>query len=252
MAKIAVQFRYLTGLKRDIFRNARLTGSWDSSGRFAQTWSETPMTPGRAEDGCPCFTANVEFDGSEVGKQFRWGVRLDGPTAPNAWGIPTEINDGTSSKRYREFELETAGGTQEFYFTYARRLGARKFFSDGSQQPDLRFSVWAPNARESKSYSASPRMATSPMTATGSTQLVRYSSCTAGRMASGKATSFLTSRRSKARLTCIGLPMPRSRSFTGPTFFRATRSAAAERILNESISPAAPRSSTAPKAAAWL
>ncbi len=45
MTKIAVRFRYLTGLKRDIFRNARLAGSWDSSGRFAQTWSEMPMTP---------------------------------------------------------------------------------------------------------------------------------------------------------------------------------------------------------------
>src|SRR5262249_1287834 len=140
--------RYLTGLKREIFRNARLAGSWDSSGRFAQTWSETPMTPGRAEDGCPCFTASVDFDDSEVGKQFRWGMRLDGPAGPNVWGIPTEINDRMSSERYHEFELQPAGGTQEFYFTYARRLGARKFFSDGGQQPGLRFSVWAPNARD--------------------------------------------------------------------------------------------------------
>ena len=83
MTKIAVRFRYLTGLKRDIFRNARLAGSWDSSGRLAQTWSEVPMTPDTAEDGCPCFTATVDFDDSEIGKQFRWGVRLDGPSAPN-------------------------------------------------------------------------------------------------------------------------------------------------------------------------
>jgi 1,4-alpha-glucan branching enzyme len=147
MTKIAVQFRYLTGLKRDIFRNARLAGSWDSSGRFAQTWSEAPMSPGRAEDGCPCFTAKVAFDDSEVGKKFHWGVRLDAPSGPNLWGIPIEINDGMSAERYREFELQPAVGTQEFYFTYARRLGARKFFSNGAQQPDLRFSVWAPNAR---------------------------------------------------------------------------------------------------------
>jgi 1,4-alpha-glucan branching enzyme len=126
MAKIVIQFRYLTGLKRDIFRNARLAGSWDSSGRFAQTWSETPMTPGSAEDGCPCFTANVLFDDSEVGTRFRWGVRLDGPSGPDLWGIPTEINDRMSSERYREFELQAAGDRQEYYFTYARRLGARK------------------------------------------------------------------------------------------------------------------------------
>jgi len=141
MTKITVQFKYLTGLKRDIFRNARLSGTWDGSGRFAQIWNETPMTPGRAEDGCPCFTADVAFDDSEVGKKFRWGVRLDGPSGPNLWGIPTEINDRMSSERYREFELQPTGGTQEFYFTYARRLGARKFFSNGAQQPDLRFSV---------------------------------------------------------------------------------------------------------------
>jgi hypothetical protein len=29
MADVAVQFRYLTGLKRRIFRNARLVGNWD-------------------------------------------------------------------------------------------------------------------------------------------------------------------------------------------------------------------------------
>ena len=88
------------------------------------------MMPGIAEDGCPCFTATVELDDSEVGKRFRWGVRLDGPSGPNVWGIPTEVNDAASSERYRIFELKPAGSTQreDFYFTYARRLGARKFF----------------------------------------------------------------------------------------------------------------------------
>ena len=49
MAKIAVKFRYLTGLKRQIFTNARLSGSWDSQGKFSATWTQTPMTrwPGR-------------------------------------------------------------------------------------------------------------------------------------------------------------------------------------------------------------
>jgi 1,4-alpha-glucan branching enzyme len=150
MTTTAVQFRYLTGLERDIFRNARLAGSWDSSGRLAQTWSETPMMPGIAEDGCPCFTAAVELDDSEVGKRFGWGVRLDGPSGPNVWGIPTEVNDSISSDRYRIFELKPAGSAQkeDFYFTYARRLGARKFFPNGSGRPDLRFSVWAPNAQD--------------------------------------------------------------------------------------------------------
>jgi len=149
MAKVAVQFRYLTGLKRDMFRHAWLVGSWDSSGRLAPVWSETPMTPGRAEDGCPCFTATVHLDDSDVGKRFRWGVRLDGPSGPNVWGIPTEVNDPNTSERYREFELKPAESpqTEDFYFTYARRLGARKFFSDSSERADLRFAVWTPHAQ---------------------------------------------------------------------------------------------------------
>jgi 1,4-alpha-glucan branching enzyme len=91
MVKIAVRFRYLTGLTRQIFRNARLTGSWDGAGRFSDVWSETPMLAGIAEDGCPCFTATVELDEAGLGARFRWGVRLDSPGAPNVWGVPTEV-----------------------------------------------------------------------------------------------------------------------------------------------------------------
>ena len=150
MAKLAVRFRYLTGLKREIFRNARLAGSWDAAGRYSQAWTDTPMAPGRAEDGCPCFTATIELDGTGVGTQFCWGVILDGPQGANLWGIPTEINDMTSADRYRTFTLAADGssGNQDFYFTYARRLGARKVFRDGSGPPGLRFSVWAPNAQK--------------------------------------------------------------------------------------------------------
>ncbi|HEY1858985.1 MAG TPA: alpha-amylase family glycosyl hydrolase, partial [Gemmataceae bacterium] len=149
MATVPVLFRYLTGLKRCLFRNARLAGSWDNSGRFAPVWSETPMTPGVAEDGCSSFTATVDFDAGEIGKRFCWGVRLDCPSGANIWGIATEINDVNSTERFREFELkaDSDSAPQEFYFTYARRMGARKYFSIGSTTPDLRFAVWAPNAR---------------------------------------------------------------------------------------------------------
>ena len=39
MATIPVKFTYLTGLKREIFRNARLTGSWDENGRIVSELS---------------------------------------------------------------------------------------------------------------------------------------------------------------------------------------------------------------------
>jgi 1,4-alpha-glucan branching enzyme len=149
MAKVSVQFRYLTGLKRNIFKNARLVGSWDSAGLFSPTWSETPMTAARTEDGCPSFSATAQFDPAEVGKTFQWGVRLDAPGAPDIFGMPTEVQDANSTDRSREFTLLPAGSkqVQEFYFTYVRRLGARKFFAAGSAKPNLRFAVWAPNAQ---------------------------------------------------------------------------------------------------------
>ena len=149
MAMLAVRFRFLTGLKRAIFRNARLVGSWDGSGRSSATWSETPMTPGWAGDGCPCFTATVDLDAAGVGEPFRWGVSLDGPAGPNLWGIPTETGDMNSTERYREFILsaDPAAGHQEYHFTDARRLGAREVYLDPARAADLRFAVWAPNAR---------------------------------------------------------------------------------------------------------
>jgi 1,4-alpha-glucan branching enzyme len=150
MSSLTVQFRYLTGLKRAIFSNARLVGSWDAAGRLAASWSDRPMVSAIAEDGCPCFTATVSFDADEIGKNFRWGVRLDGPAGNDLWAIPTEVNDMNSAERYREFVLtsDAADQKQDFYFTYARRFGARKYFAPGASSPGLRFSVWAPYAQK--------------------------------------------------------------------------------------------------------
>ena len=150
MATVAVQFTYLTGLKRDIFRNARLTGTWDENGRYSNQWISIPMLQITGEDGCPCFSATVEFDSSQVGWQFRWGVILDSPAGNNLWGISTEINQQNSSDRYRSFALQTPSGTQpqeeRYYLTHCRRLGAQKYYPPGTTQPGIQFTVWAPNA----------------------------------------------------------------------------------------------------------
>ena len=37
-ASVPIQFRFLTGLKRTIFREARLLGSWDADGRVSAAW----------------------------------------------------------------------------------------------------------------------------------------------------------------------------------------------------------------------
>jgi 1,4-alpha-glucan branching enzyme len=108
-----------------------------------------------AEDGCPAFAATVLLDESEAGNTFRWTVRVTTASVTDVSGVPTEVNDPNSTDRVRLFTLRlpagSAGVTQieDYYFTYTRRLGARKVFTAGvAGQPDLRFAVWAPNAQQ--------------------------------------------------------------------------------------------------------
>jgi len=151
MSTIPVRFTYFTGLKRNIFDNVRLIGSWDQTGRYSDQWTVIPMQPIIAEDGCPDFTATVAFDISQTGYLFRWGVILDSPQGRDIWGIPTEIGDRNSSDRHRSFTLRQPDGNspqQETYsLTHCRRLGAQKYYPAGQSTPALRFAVWAPNAR---------------------------------------------------------------------------------------------------------
>jgi 1,4-alpha-glucan branching enzyme len=147
-----VDFQFITGLKRAIFRNARLRGSWDSRGRYSDQWTESSMQEVRGEDGCPTFTASVQLDLADSGKTFAWGVVLDGPQGPNGWGIPTEVQDLRSTDRYRQFRLSTQPGArnqvERYYFSYARHLGANKHLGSNASSADLRFAVWAPNAKK--------------------------------------------------------------------------------------------------------
>jgi len=155
---IPVRFVYSTGMKRDLFQNARLTGSWDRNGRYSEQWTTGPMEPRVLEDGSICFTATVALDEAGVGREYRWGVIFDAPQGTNQWGILTEINSTASADRYRTFVLERGGtdSPQEeiYHLTHSRWLGANKQNITGRGEPDiagrgepgLRFAVWAPNA----------------------------------------------------------------------------------------------------------
>jgi 1,4-alpha-glucan branching enzyme len=150
MAVKTVEFRFMTGLKRRMFRNARLHGSWGHNGRYSELWTEYPMAESIGEDGCPAFTAALQFDSAESDKIFKWGVVVDGPQGANFWGIPTEVNDVNSMDRYRQFRLMPwipDPQVETYYFTYYRRLGANKHFTPGNPEPGIRFAVWAPNAK---------------------------------------------------------------------------------------------------------
>ena len=151
MATKKVEFQFITGLKRAIFRNARLRGSWDDHGRYSDNWTEYPMSEKVDKDGCPIFTASVSLDLADQDKTFKWGVVLDGPQGSDFWGIPTEVQDVNSVERYRQFRLKGGGvacQVERYYFTYIRRLGANKHFAAGSSTPGLLFAVWAPNANQ--------------------------------------------------------------------------------------------------------
>jgi 1,4-alpha-glucan branching enzyme len=145
-----VQFTYLTGLQRSIFSNARLTGNWDENGRSSPTWIAVPMQSIVAEDGCPAFRSTVTFDDAQIDREFQWGVILDAPAGNNIWGILTEENSTNSTARDRHFSLQNLADRPQleiYYLTHARRLGAQKHYLNGSNNPGVQFSVWAPNAR---------------------------------------------------------------------------------------------------------
>jgi 1,4-alpha-glucan branching enzyme len=145
MSLISINFEYLTGLRAPFLVSARLTGSWDAQGFASEYWSSTTMEPFTAEDGCPAFRATLELDDSQIGHTFRWGVVGDTPDRPNVWGIPSEVNDAASTDRTRAFTLRAANQIERYYVTHCRRLGANKLVANG--QTAIRFSVWAPNAR---------------------------------------------------------------------------------------------------------
>lgn len=149
MTTHTVEFRYETGFPRSLFRNARLRGSWDGDGRYCPVWTDRPMREVVGADGCPSFVATVSLDLADAGREFRWGVVLDGPQGANLWGIPTEVRDVSSAERYRTFRLAPAGAPQveRYALTYLRRLGANKRHAGQGGPARLWFGVWAPNAQ---------------------------------------------------------------------------------------------------------
>src|SRR5579862_5247581 len=146
MAVIAVSFTFHSGLKRALFRNVRLTGSWDSTGRHSNTWSALPMTPSMDSVGCDAFSAVVCFDTAQSGTAFQWGVIADVEDAADCWVIVTEVADALSDDRTRSFILAADRTQQDYWFVNGRRFGAQKCFARASSRPGIQFSVWAPHA----------------------------------------------------------------------------------------------------------
>jgi 1,4-alpha-glucan branching enzyme len=147
MAQIPVNFTFHSGVKRPLFRNVRLSGSWDATGRFSNQWTEVPMVASQDETGCDPFEAKVSFDAAQTGTVFQWGVIADVVGTPNTWAVTTEVPDENSNLRYRSFTLAASETQQDYWFATGRRFGAQKYLSPGSANPGIRFAVWAPHAK---------------------------------------------------------------------------------------------------------
>src|SRR5580704_17571999 len=127
MASITVSFTFHSGVKRPLFSNVRLSGSWNAAGQFSNQWSVTPMAASLDETGCAAFDTSVSFDDSQAGMMFQWGVVADIAGAPDTWVVVTEVPDENSNQRYRSFVL-TAGQTQQdYWFATGRMFGAQKY-----------------------------------------------------------------------------------------------------------------------------
>ena len=147
MAQIVVTFTFHSGVKRHLFQNVRLSGSWDANGMFSNQWTQTPMAESQDETGCDAFSASVSLDASQVGTTLEWGVIADLEGAPKSWVVVTEVPDPNSAFQTRSFVLSAAGGRQDYWFATGRRFGAQKYTSPGAAKPGIRFSVWAPYAQ---------------------------------------------------------------------------------------------------------
>jgi len=147
MPRIAVALTFHGGVRQQIFRNVRVSGSWDANGMFSDQWTQTPMAAFEDETGCDAFSVTISLDESQVGTAFQWGVIADLAQAQDAWAVVTEISDPNSVQQTRSFVLTATGGREDYWFSTGRRFGAQKWTLPEEVQAGLQFSVWAPYAR---------------------------------------------------------------------------------------------------------
>ncbi len=142
-----VKFVYDTGIRRKLFQNVRLRGTWDSTGKLSNVWAEGPMREVAGPDGAWTYEAHVELEEAERGKEFMWSVLHDGPLGLDRQGVVNEQRGEGHEALHRTFTLTAGVDEQRYYLTHVRRLGARKVRLSGSDACGLRFAVWAPNAQ---------------------------------------------------------------------------------------------------------
>lgn len=142
-----VKFSFHTGLRQRRFGNVTLAGSWNAAGQPSEDWSRQPMAEVIEADGSLSYEASVSLD--SVGSYFEWGVevstRVGNETRFGQWAIAAEVKDWQSRKQVRSFTLGAGGQAEHYYLTRLSQLGANIQRRVNPHQ--VRFAVWAPNAR---------------------------------------------------------------------------------------------------------
>ena len=76
MAQIPVNFTFHSGVKRQLFRNVRLSGSWNAAGQFSNQWTEAPMVDSQDETGCDAFAVReIGFREANDAEIWRYAVQ---------------------------------------------------------------------------------------------------------------------------------------------------------------------------------
>jgi 1,4-alpha-glucan branching enzyme len=150
MTLIAVKFTFHSAMKRRLFSNVRLSGSWDTAGRFSDQWTQSPMAASNDGTACDAFSTSVSFDANQTGSTFQWGVVADIQGSADAWVVTTEVPDELSSQCIRRFVLAADDTQQDYWFATGRRFGAQKYYLPDSPSAGIRFAAWAPHARNAE------------------------------------------------------------------------------------------------------
>lgn len=143
---VVVKFSFRSGLRRSVFKNVKLWGSWSLKGQYSDTWTSVPMLMQATDDGCESFSAEVQFDQSQIGWTFHWSVSADTDSQSEINIVMTEVHDGKSMDRRLSFELEPVQfpfQNVSYKLLNSRWLGAQRLFPVG-----ISFRTWAPNARD--------------------------------------------------------------------------------------------------------
>ncbi len=163
MASVNVAFTFHSGIKRVLFQNVRLSGSWDVKGIFSGQWTQTPMLASSGRDRLRCLHGvAVSMDAIAGGNNVpvgRYSPISQGPRIRGWWY--TEVPGSQLQRRQtRSFILSDRGaGQQDYWFATGRRFGAQKYTPTGSNQTGNSFfgvGALCPEASKSSSRRFQP------------------------------------------------------------------------------------------------